>query len=150
MKCWGGGGCPVVCLQQVPIINTAVIPTHTARKDSLGCQQSAHQNMPSAEWELMSCLLCAILSEINRPGCMKGLYVTEGSNGKTQTLWKIMKLVFQATFVLFGYSLPALSGLLSQHKTSIFIFISTFFPLENRIRWRPLQTSITCSYHICL
>lgn len=40
--------------------------------------------MLSAERELMSCLLCAILSEINRPGYMKGLYEAEGSNGKIQ------------------------------------------------------------------
>lgn len=57
----------------------------------LCCQRSAHQNMLSVEWELMSCLLCANLSEINRPGCMKGLYVTKGSNGKFQILWNIMK-----------------------------------------------------------
>lgn len=41
--------------------------------------------------ELMSCLLCAILSEINRPGCMKGFCVTKGSNGKFQIMWNIVK-----------------------------------------------------------
>lgn len=34
------------------------------------------------EWELMSCLLCAVLSEINRPRRMKGPCVTKGSKGK--------------------------------------------------------------------
>lgn len=70
------------CLQQVPIINTAIIPAFSARKDFLCCQQSAYQNMLNAEGELMSCLLCAILSEINRPGYMKGLYVTEAAMEK--------------------------------------------------------------------
>lgn len=79
------------CLQQVHTVNTAIIPTYTARKDFLCCQRSAHQNMLSVERELMSCLLCANLSEINRPGCMKGLYVTKGSNGKFRILRNIMK-----------------------------------------------------------
>ena len=43
------------------------------------------------EWELMSCLLCAALSEINRPGRMKGPCVTKSSNGKFLMTWNIRK-----------------------------------------------------------
>lgn len=68
--------------------------------------------MLSVERELMSCLLCANLSEINRPGCMKGLYVTKGSNGKFQILRNIMKgiVFFKQHLCYTGLSLPALSG----------------------------------------
>lgn len=65
--------------------------------------------------ELMSCLLCAILSDINRSGCMKGLYVTKGSNGNFWIMWNIMKGTvggfFKQHFCCTGFSpLPALSG----------------------------------------
>lgn len=33
MKCQGDGGSPLFCLQQVHTVNTAIIPTYTARKD---------------------------------------------------------------------------------------------------------------------
>lgn len=68
------------------------------------------------KWELMSCLLCAILSEINRYGCMKGPCVTKGSNGKFLITWNIRKgdvfffFFFKQRFSCGGLFLPAVSG----------------------------------------
>lgn len=93
MKHWGDGESPVFCLQQVHTVNTAIIATYTARKNFFFCAVSDLHIKTCSEqkWELMSCLLCAILSEINRYGCMKGPCVTKGSNGKFLITWNIRK-----------------------------------------------------------
>lgn len=92
--------------------------------------------------------LCNFIRD-NRPGYMKGLYATEGSNGKIQILWNIIKFFFKQYFFCLGFLFQHFQACLVNIKL---LFLSLFLPFSLRKRHRMKDTpeKYNLQLHICL